>query len=262
MGRVDFAPAQDSVQYGTGFGRNHMISSSQRMGLISGLLFLSASANATLIDRGNGLIFDDVLNLTWMQDANYAGTLGQDHNGAMSWNEAMTWADNLVYQGFDDWRLPTMIDTGNPGCDYAQSGTDCGRDVQTTDGSTIYSEMASLWFDTLGNPVQGGVLNTGPFLNLQAADFNDYYWLDQQYALRPDISWAFFTYTGLQFPEQSGMLQYAWAVRSGDVGSGDYDLISSESSTGDTVVAVPEPTTAMLLGGGLIGFLGFSRRRK
>ncbi|MET0089335.1 MAG: DUF1566 domain-containing protein [Candidatus Thiodiazotropha sp.] len=153
-----------------------MISSKKGIGLTAGLLFLSASANATLIDRGNGLIYDDALNLTWMQDANYAGTQGYAHNGAMTWDDAMAWADDLVYQGYDDWRLPTMVDAGNPGCDFALSGTDCGRDVQTTDGNTVYSELASLWFDTLGNPTQGGVLDTGPFLNLQASDFNDFYW--------------------------------------------------------------------------------------
>ncbi|MET0066084.1 MAG: PEP-CTERM sorting domain-containing protein [Candidatus Thiodiazotropha sp.] len=229
------------------------------MSLTAGLLILSTSANATLIDRGNGLIYDDVLNLTWMQDANYAGTLGAANNGAMTWNDAMLWVEGLVFQGYDDWRLPSMVDTGNPGCDFATSGTDCGYDVQTTDGSTIYSEMASLWFDTLGNPVQGGVVNTGPFINLQAADFNDYYWLNQEYALRDDVAWTFYTYTALQFAEQKGALQYAWAVRSGDVG--DWDLISSDPSSGDTV-AVPEPSTVLLLGGGLIGFLGFARRRK
>ncbi|MET0027672.1 MAG: PEP-CTERM sorting domain-containing protein [Candidatus Thiodiazotropha sp.] len=235
-----------------------MISSKKGVGLAASLLLLSASANATLIDRGNGLIYDDVLNLTWMQDANYASTQGYAHNGAMTWDDAMAWADGLVYQGYDDWRLPTMVDTGNPGCDFALSGTDCGRDVQTTDGDTVYSEMASLWFDTLGNPTQGGVLDTGPFLNLQASDFNDFYWLDQEYALRTDVAWTFYTYTALQFAEQKDALQYAWAVRSGDVG--DWDIISSDPSSGETV-SVPEPSTAMLLGGGLIGFLGFARRK-
>ena len=34
----------------------------------------STPATATLIDRGNGLIFDNVLNITWLQNANYAAT--------------------------------------------------------------------------------------------------------------------------------------------------------------------------------------------
>ena len=42
------------------------------------VLVLSAStgAHASLIDRGNGLLYDNVLNVTWLQDANYAHTSG------------------------------------------------------------------------------------------------------------------------------------------------------------------------------------------
>lgn len=45
-------------------------------------------ANATLYDRGGGLIYDDVLNITWLQDANYA-------DGKMTWADADAWADGL-----------------------------------------------------------------------------------------------------------------------------------------------------------------------
>ena len=31
-------------------------------------------ANATLWDRGGGLLYDDVLNITWLQNANYAAS--------------------------------------------------------------------------------------------------------------------------------------------------------------------------------------------
>jgi len=33
---------------------------------------------AILTDRGGGLIYDDDLNITWLQDANYADTSGYD----------------------------------------------------------------------------------------------------------------------------------------------------------------------------------------
>ncbi len=66
-------------------------------------------ANATLWDRGGGLIYDDVLNITWLQDANYAKTWGYDADGRMTWSQAMTWADQLVYAGYDDWRLPRTL---------------------------------------------------------------------------------------------------------------------------------------------------------
>jgi hypothetical protein len=35
--------------------------------ILSILLLVSAQVGASLIDRGNGLIYDDVLDLTWLQ---------------------------------------------------------------------------------------------------------------------------------------------------------------------------------------------------
>ena len=64
------------------------------------LLLASATAQATLYDRGHGLIYDDGLNVTWASNANI--------NGLMDWNTAVTWAANLVYAGYSDWRLPTV----------------------------------------------------------------------------------------------------------------------------------------------------------
>src|SRR5437879_5591769 len=73
---------------------------------------LAGNASATLFDRGGGLIYDDVLNITWLQDANYAQTSGFDADGLMNWDNAKAWAAGLSY--FDsvrnvtwtDWRLP------------------------------------------------------------------------------------------------------------------------------------------------------------
>ncbi len=39
--------------------------------LLAGGLGFTGAAQATLIDRGSGLIYDDELNITWLQDANY-----------------------------------------------------------------------------------------------------------------------------------------------------------------------------------------------
>ena len=48
-----------------------------------GLSLITLSANAALYDRGNGLIYDDVLDITWLQDANHAKTSGYDRDGRM-----------------------------------------------------------------------------------------------------------------------------------------------------------------------------------
>ena len=95
--------------------------------------------------------YDTVLGVTWLADANA--------NGTMTWDAANAWAAGLDFgAGIDNWRLPTMIDNGNDGCNYSTTGgTDCGYNVQTTTDSppypaaTVYSEMASLFYDTLGN---------------------------------------------------------------------------------------------------------------
>ena len=63
------------------------------------MLGIAVIANATLWDRGNGLIYDDVLNITWLQDANYAMTSNYDPDGEIHWQDAMDWVDQLTYGG-------------------------------------------------------------------------------------------------------------------------------------------------------------------
>ena len=96
---------------------------------------LAGTANAALWDRGGGLIYDDVLDITWLQDANYAGT-------TMNWADAVAWADQLVFGGFDDWRLPATID----------GPLVLGHDGTTTGGyNIITSEMGFMYYNNLGN---------------------------------------------------------------------------------------------------------------
>jgi hypothetical protein len=99
------------------------------------------TAHSTLQDRGGGLIYDDVLDITWLQNANYTAieltdarrdaiisevgsidghTLvasdfvkdGSEYTGQMTWWGAMAWADSLIYCDsvrditWTDWRLP------------------------------------------------------------------------------------------------------------------------------------------------------------
>ena len=45
---------------------------------------ISVSADAILIDRGNGMIYDTDLDITWLQNANYAKTSGYDSDGRMT----------------------------------------------------------------------------------------------------------------------------------------------------------------------------------
>ena len=179
--------------------------------------------------------YDDEANLTWLADASA--------NGQMNWDTAKTWARELNINEVTGWRLPTIIDTGAPGCTFAYTGTQCGYDVDTST-----SEIASLFYDTLGNlayrdtngDVQpgGGLTNTGPFSNVQ-----DTYWTGTGYAPITDHVWLFSTRAGRQYYEYKAVGPYAWAVQSGDVG------------------AVPVPAAVWLFGSGLIGLFGASYRK-
>jgi hypothetical protein len=136
-------------------------------------LSVASIAQAALIDRGNGLVYDDVLNVTWQKNANLAASnsfglaynteLGNHPNtlyseyirtdGSMTWGAASRWVNAMNasnYLGYTDWRLPTVVDTGTTGCNYSNGGTDCGFNPQTYGNGTAYSEMAYMYFVNLG----------------------------------------------------------------------------------------------------------------
>jgi len=188
--------------------------------------------------------YDTTLDITWLADANV--------NGLMQWPVADTWAANLNVYGVTGWRLPTMVDTGAPGCDFAYTGTDCGYNVQTgSAATTVYSEMASLFYDTLGNlsefdtsgnsPQPGwGLTNTGPFSNLQ----DSMYWTGLEYAPLLGWAWDFFFIDGNQGADDMTTMNYTMAVLDGDVN------------------AVPLPAAVWLFGSGFIGLICVARRRR
>lgn len=79
-------------------------------------LSLTLPVYAELHDRGNGLLYDDVLNVTWLQNANLAETehfgverIGVD--GRMYFPYALEWIaamNESQYLGYSNWRLPKM----------------------------------------------------------------------------------------------------------------------------------------------------------
>ncbi|MCP4340698.1 MAG: DUF1566 domain-containing protein [Desulfobulbaceae bacterium] len=131
------------------------------------------SAHALLLDRGDGLIYDTDLNVTWLQDLNYAMTSGYDTDGLMNWNQANTWAGDLNFAGFDDWRLPTF-DHNNP------------RPVT----STSANEIGSLVWILQGSPaIWGTTTDYSPFTNIQDTPI---YWTGEVDALSSSNAWNYY----------------------------------------------------------------------
>ncbi len=158
--------------------------------------------------------YDTVLNITWLMDANV--------NGLMDWTDANAWASGLTLGGYTNWRLPDVVDIGNDGCNWSYDGTDCGYNVDTSTG-----EMASMFYDTLGNlayydttgvgPQAGwGLTNTGPFSSIQSAS----YWPATEYVIDTTRAWEFSFGFGSQYRDtKTDADDYAWAVHNGDVGT-------------------------------------------
>ncbi len=72
----------------------------------------------------------------------------------MTWDTANSWIaamNNANYLGVNTWRLPHMVDINNDGCldNFARQNTDCGYNVVSVGPNA--SEMASMFYDTLGN---------------------------------------------------------------------------------------------------------------
>jgi Protein of unknown function (DUF1566) len=188
------------------------------------LLALSGNVQANLIDRGNGLIFDQDLNITWLADANYAQTSGYDLDGKMTWSEANNWANNLTYGGYSDWRLPTT-----PPEDIVSSGF-----------NKTSSEMGHLFYSELGGAAGSSITTTHNtnfdlFSNIQS----DLYWSATSF-IGLD-AWALNMNDGNQLHGPKNFESNAWAVRSGDVS------------------AVPVPAAFWLFCSGLMGLIGIRR---
>jgi hypothetical protein len=79
-------------------------------GLVSlalvGSLVVPSLASANLIDVGNGFLYETHLDVTFLKDADtFPNMLGHA--------AAVTFAANLDFKGFDDWRLPTLAELYN-----------------------------------------------------------------------------------------------------------------------------------------------------
>lgn len=80
-------------------------------------------------DNGDNTIKDNATSLMWMKDDSGVLNAGDDSDGAMTWEQALIWAENLEYGGYSDWRLPNAKEL--------QSIVDYKRSPATTSSAAI-----------------------------------------------------------------------------------------------------------------------------
>jgi len=162
--------------------------------------------------------------LTWLADANAAGTV-------MTWLDANSWATGLTIDGVSGWRLPDTLQP-DASCDSQNGSVSYGYNCTG-------SEMGNMFYNVPENTA-GSLSNAGPFSNVQS----NIYWSATETAPSSGDAFAFDISFGNQVYGFKSYTVYAWAVQSGDVS------------------AMPVPATAWLFGSGLIGLVGFAKRKK
>ena len=187
-------------------------------------------AHAAFIDRGGGMIYDDALDITWLQDFNYAMTSGYDADGLMTWDAASAWAASLNVGGYEGWRLPTHAGSENP----------------RPETPTSENEIGSLWYYFSGSEM--GYINEdadiSPFFGLPALGYGEWwYWSGSVAPDDPSRYWRMDMGCACWGHSPTGEEYYATAVRDGDV------------------APIPEPSAPLLFGAGTL-IVGWALRRR
>lgn len=202
------------------------------------VLLCFGTARAELHDMGGGLLYDDILDVTWLQDADYARTSGYKPNGKMPWADALKWVRELVYHDsvrnvdIRGWRLPRVLPVA--GNEY--NGRFC-FDGSSDEGYNIASPRSELSYmfhvnlglksyysptgknqaqecGAAGNGKAGYIVNVGLVRNLKS----HIYWSGSSVEPYTDRNaWIFDATYGYQnFYNKNDMLS-PWPVHDGNV---------------------------------------------
>ena len=145
--------------------------------------------------------------------------------GTANWWDAIAWGVDFTVGGVDRWRIPTTVH------DWA------GINI-------VGSELGNLFYNVLG-----GVAGT-PISAIHNANYDlfnniqdDIYWTSQAGGLDYGEAVSVSMFNGIQYHDDMERLRFTWAVYTGDV------------------EAVPVPAAVWLFASGLIGLVGFARRK-
>ena len=201
------------------------------------LIVTSFNVNSALGSRLDGAaIYDTDLNITWLSNANLAATesfgvtLNGGVPGAMSWSLTDDWIAGMNasnYLGFNGWRLPAP----ELGCFSLPDGYNC-----------LDSEMGHIFYSELSGTAGESILTSNdPDLELISNLQPQLYWTGTQ--VSSDMAYLFLFDIGFQNVGSTAYAGFVWAVHDGDIG------------------AVPIPSAVWLFGSGLLGLIGFARRK-
>jgi hypothetical protein len=203
--------------------------------------------------------YDTAQNITWLSDAAYTWEAGlsvkQSYRlGAQTtgWSIESTFNAVDVY-GVSGWRLPKLLDQS---CIASGLSSGCG--------GADASELSHLWRVTLGNPnenLDAGVQNLGPFKgifdNVAATGFHvPEFWLAGWTGSVTQASANGYSQSFTLHPLE--LLGGAQSIR----GSADYVFGRLWLVHDGDVAAVPEPSSWMFMGLGLMGVASLMRRRR
>ena len=226
---------------------------------------LTSTAEASLVARAGGMVYDDVNNITWASDANLFKTQAASNPNLVS--EIIAANGGVIHDtpnGFDT--VPnsgvyslTTADLGTNNGTMTWWGAQAWANNLSLGGYTDWtlpttvpaqygynqtgSQMGDLFYNQLGGVAGDSITTThnanyNLFTNVQ----NYVYWSSSEYAPVPYYAWLFVPYDGGQNYSNKTYQLYAWAVRPGDV------------------AAVPLPGAVWLFLSVLIGLMGLNRR--
>ena len=219
---------------------------------------VAGTADAILITIGEATYQDSQYKLIWDNDGPNGSVVWLDYsNPVNTWGDQVAWAMGLggnltiaLNPGYtiawtdSSWRLPTTVDGVFD--DWYDGATTAGYNITSSEfGHLYYTELGNKgYFDTSGTfQSDWGLKNVGDFEHLNAY----WYWSGTDSADRPGTAWNFDTNSGYQ--NENAKATYTllgMAVRSGQV----------------EVTPVPEPSSLLLVGGGLGVLAGVARKRR